>query len=67
MPGPDSTSAVEQHAAVGRHRGLAARGVVGQEGHHVAPNSAQLVAVVDPAGAVQLAQAIERPADLMLA
>jgi hypothetical protein len=32
----------EEHFAIGRHRGLAAGGVVGQDGHHVAamaPNS----------------------------
>jgi hypothetical protein len=39
----------EQHAAIGRHRGLAAGSVVGQHGHHVAPDGAQLVAVMDPA------------------
>src|SRR5271166_3818988 len=55
-----------QHAALGRHRGLAAHGVVGQDRHHVAPDGPQLVAVVDPAGAVHLARAFERPSHLML-
>jgi len=64
--GPDSTSAGEEQAAVGRHRGLAAGGVVGQDRHHVAPDGSELVAVVHPAGAVHLAQAIERPAHLVL-
>jgi hypothetical protein len=38
----------QQHLAVGGHRGLAARGVVGQDGHHVAADRTELVAVVDP-------------------
>ena len=59
------TIAGEQQAAVGSHRRLAARGVVGQEGHHVATDGTQLVAVIDPAGAVHLAQAVERPAHLV--
>src|SRR6266446_9059399 len=56
----------EEQAAVGGHRRLAAGGVVGQDGHHVAADGAELVIVVDPAGAVQLAQAVERPGDLVL-
>ena len=32
--------ASEQHFAIGRHRGLAARGVVGQDRHHVAADGA---------------------------
>ena len=46
----------EEQAAVGGRRRLAAGGVVGQDGHHVAADGAEFVAVVDPAGAVQLAQ-----------
>ena len=47
---PGSIGAVaEQHAAIGRHGGLAARGVVGQDRHHVAANGAELVVVIDPA------------------
>jgi hypothetical protein len=51
----------EQHPAVACHRG-----VVGQDRHYVVPDDAELVAVIDPAGAVQLAQSVERPAHLML-
>jgi hypothetical protein len=40
--------------------------VVGQNGHRVAPDGTQLVAVVHPPGAVQLAQAVKRPSDLVL-
>ncbi len=56
----------EQHAPVGRHCRLAARGMVGQDRHHITPDHAQLVAVVDPPGAIELAQTIQRPAHLML-
>src|SRR5437867_7404168 len=45
----------EEQAAVRGHRGLAAGGVVGQDGHHIAAARAELVAVVDPAGAVHFA------------
>jgi len=56
----------EEQAAIGRHCGLAAGGVVDQDGHHVAADGTELVAVLDPAGAVHLTQTVERPADLML-
>ena len=45
----------EQHFAVGGHRGLAARGVVGQDRHHIAADGTELVIVINPAGAVELA------------
>ena len=38
----------------------------GQDPHHIAADSTQSIIVVDPAGAVQLAQSVERPAYLML-
>src|SRR6266436_1092310 len=56
----------KEHLAVGGHCGLAAGGVVGEDGHHVAADRTERVAVVDPAGAVHLAQPVECPADLML-
>src|ERR1051326_6765203 len=59
-------AAAEQHMAVRRVGGRAACGMMGQDLHGVAADLLQRVGVVHPARAGELAEALQRPADLML-